>query len=134
MEKDGRAKRVVIVEDHAAFAKALALVLESTAGVTVNSVGTVREGLDLAANDRSFDLAVVDLMLPDGDGTEVIRALKRTRPGTTVVVLSANDDLSRALEAGADEAISKRTSLPQIVASLKRLLSNRDDHRLADLS
>lgn len=133
MEKDGRTKHVVIVEDHAAFARALALVLESTAGVTVDSVGTVREGLGLATNGRGFDLAVVDLMLPDGDGTEVIRALKRTRPGTTVVVLSANDDLSGALEAGADEAISKRTSLPLIVASPKRLLFDGDDHRLAYL-
>lgn len=130
--KCGRAKRVVIIEDHAAFARALALVLKSTAGVTADSVGTVREGLNLARNGRSFDLAVVDLLLPDGDGTEVIRALKRTRRGTTVAVLS-NDDLSGALEAGADETISKRKSLAQIVTSARRLLSNGDDHRLAYL-
>jgi DNA-binding NarL/FixJ family response regulator len=121
--EDGGLKRVVIVEDHAAFAKALKLVLEGTAGVmVVASVGTVREGVDLAENGGGFDLAVVDLMRPDGNGTEVVRALKRSRPGTPVGVLSANEDLSGALEAGADEAISKRMPLPQIVASLKRLL------------
>lgn len=124
METDGRAKRIVIVEDHAAFAKALQLVLESTAGVeVVASVGTVREGLDLAENGRGFELAIVDLRLPDGDGTEVVRALKRALPTSRVAVLSANEDLSGALEAGADEAISKQTPLPQIVASLGRLLA-----------
>ncbi len=126
MQTDGRVKRVVLVEDHKAFAKALELVLERTAGVeVVASVGTVREGLGLAEGVWGFDLAVVDLMLPDGDGTEVVRALKRARPGTAVAVLSANEDLSGALEAGADEAISKRLALPQIVASLGRLLADR---------
>jgi DNA-binding response OmpR family regulator len=69
---------------------------------------------------------VVDLILPDGDGTKVVREIKTQTPGTPVAVVSASEDLSEALAAGADEAISKRTGLAEIVASLARLLGITD--------
>lgn len=115
-------KRIVIVEDHRFFAQALEIVLGRTGGMEiVASVGTVEGGMGLATGSLAFDLAVVDLMLPDGDGSEVVRALKQARPDTPVVALSANEDLSGALEAGVDRAISKQTPLPEIVASLMTL-------------
>ena len=54
---------------------------------------------------------VVDLMLPDGDGAELVAEIKSRRSGLPVVVLSANDDLSGALEAGADVAMRIRACL-----------------------
>jgi DNA-binding response OmpR family regulator len=82
--------------------------------------------LRLVSEDTPFDLAVVDLILPDGDGTKVVREIKAQSPGTPVVVLSASEHLSEALAAGADEAISKRTRLAEIVASLAPLLGIMD--------
>jgi DNA-binding NarL/FixJ family response regulator len=64
---------------------------------------------------------VVDLMLPDGNGTTVVREIKAQNPGTPVAVVSASENLSEALAAGADEAIPKDTGFAQIVASLSRL-------------
>ncbi|MDQ3568171.1 MAG: response regulator [Actinomycetota bacterium] len=61
---------------------------------------------------------VVDLMLPDGDGAELVAEIKSRRSRLPVVVLSANDDLSGALEAGADVAMNKSMSLPEIVIAL----------------
>ena len=122
---------VLVVEDHAFFSQALQLVLGRhlsgglLGGATFHHATTVAEGLRLASEERPFDLAVVDLMLPDGDGTDVVRAVKGRWPETPVCVLSSVLDLSGALEAGADEAIPKSTPLPQIIEVLARLAAGR---------
>jgi two-component system, OmpR family, response regulator len=127
--------RVLIVDDHYSFSEMLELVLRPA---LADKTGTPRrsprfvyatsvaEGLRLVSEDTPFDLAVVDLILPDGDGTKVVREIKAQSPGTPVVVLSASEHLSEALAAGADEAISKRTRLAEIVASLAPLLGIMD--------
>lgn len=123
-------KIILMVEDHRFFSDVLRLLLgrRLPGGVlgrdsTFRCATTVAEGLRLVAEAGPFALAVVDLMLPDGDGTDVVRAVKARWPETPVCVLSSVRDLSEALEAGADEAIGKETPLPQIVATLVRLAS-----------
>ena len=121
-----------MVEDHAFFSQALELVLGqrlSEGGLgwaTCNRATTAAAGLRLVYEDGPFDRAVVDLMLPDGNGTEVVRVIKEYRSETPVCVLSSVQDLSRALAAGADEAIPKSTPLPEIVTILARLLVGRN--------
>ncbi len=116
-------KNVLIVEDHLFFAQALERVLEKALAGAAEAVrffraGTVAEALRLVSSGRKFALAVVDLMLPDGDGTEVVRRIKEVSPETRVAVLSASEDLSGALAAGADAAMNKATDLPEVVGSL----------------
>ena len=60
-------------------------------------------------------------MLPDGDGTEMVREIKASNPRTRVAVLSSVSGLSVAPSAGADEAIPKSLPLAEIVATLARL-------------
>jgi CheY-like chemotaxis protein len=55
---------------------------------------TLADGLRIADEEGPFDLAIVDLMLPDGDGTEVVREIKASYPKTRVAVLSSVRDLS----------------------------------------
>jgi DNA-binding response OmpR family regulator len=65
---------------------------------------------------------VLDLTLPDGEGTDLIAELRQRRPETPVAVLSARNDVDEAArEAGADAAIHKDTPLPDIISSLKQL-------------
>jgi DNA-binding response OmpR family regulator len=65
---------------------------------------------------------VLDLMLPDGEGTELIVELRQRRPKTPIAVLSAGNDVHEAAsKAGADAAIPKDTPLPDIISSLRRL-------------
>jgi DNA-binding NarL/FixJ family response regulator len=118
-----------MVEDHQAFSDALEFVLGRLTGgllgrATYHRAATVEEGLRLVAEAGPFALAVVDLVLPDGDGIEVVRKVKAYWPETPVCVLSAVEDLSRALASGADEAIGKGTPLPEIAATLVRLVSS----------
>ena len=131
MERRRIAINILIVEDHALFAEVLAVALGRALASELQKLGdftsfayatSIAEALQRLSAERPFDLAVVDLILPDGDGTTVVREIKRRSPGTPVAVLSASQDLSKAMAAGADEVIPKRARLVEIVASLARLL------------
>jgi DNA-binding NarL/FixJ family response regulator len=122
------APRILIVEDHRFFSEALRLMLgrrlceEHGEDAEFRLAATVTDGLRIADEERPFDVAIVDLMLPDGDGTEVVRRIKASYPETRVAVLSSVLDISGALEAGADEAMGKGTPLLEIIESLVRLV------------
>jgi DNA-binding response OmpR family regulator len=114
------------VEDHSLFAQALELVLGQRLavegeGAEFARAATVADGLEVANRRGPFDLAVVDLVLPDGNGADLVRQVKAAHPETRVAVLSAVVDLSGALSAGADEAISKMVPLPEVFARLEAL-------------
>jgi CheY-like chemotaxis protein len=129
MERGRTGKNILIVEDHILFAEMLAVMLARA----LRSPGepekpgnfpkfyyasSIAEALRLVSRDRPLDLAVIDLMLPDGNGTTVVGEIKRRSPGTPVAVLTASQDLSEALAAGADKAMPKMTPLGDMVACL----------------
>ena len=115
-------ERVMIVEDHSAFAQALELVLEKVDGTEVALARTLEEGRSLIQNGGPFDLVVLDLTLPDGEGTELVDEIRQRHPETPVAVLSARDDVEEAAsKAGADAAIPKDTPLPEIISTFRRL-------------
>ena len=123
------APRILIVEDHRFFSEALRLMLgrrlseEHGEDAEFRLAATVTDGLRIADEEGPFDVAVVDLTLPDGDGTEVVRRIKAAYPRTRVAVLSAMLDVSGALEAGADEALGKAVPLQETIEVLGRLAS-----------
>jgi DNA-binding NarL/FixJ family response regulator len=132
MERGRTGKNILIVEDHVLFAEMLAVMLTRafrSPGEPEKPgnfpkfyhAGSIAEALRLVSRDRPLDLAVVDLMLPDGNGATVVGEIKRRSPGTPVAVLTASQDLSEALAAGADKAMPKTTSLEEMVACLVRL-------------
>ena len=113
-------ERMMIVEDHSAFAQALGLVLGE--GTRISLARTLEEGRALIRTAEPFDVVVLDLLLPDGQGTELVPEIRHRHPKTRVVVLSAREDVGEvASQAGADAAIPKETPLPEIISSLRRL-------------
>lgn len=118
-------KSVLLVEDHGFFRQALAMFLEREAGLeVVGEAGTVAEGRDFAANGKRFDIALVDLNLPDGDGVDVIRELRRTNPEACILVFTISDDAehrARAIEAGANEVVGKDKGLDELVEAVRRV-------------
>ena len=113
-------ERMMIVEDHSAFAQALELVLGPDTRISL--ARTLEEGRAMLGTGESFDVVVLDISLPDGEGTDLIPEIRERHPRTSVVVLSAREDLDEvASEAGVDAAIPKETPLPEIIASLRRL-------------
>lgn len=111
--------RVLVVEDDPALARALAVSLRAH-GYDVQAVGSGGAALDLLAGDPP-DLVLLDLGLPDVDGTQVLRAL-RAWSTTPVVVLSArqtSDDKVDALDAGADDYVTKPFAMDELLARLR---------------
>ena len=116
--------RVLLVEDHVVFREALAFLLnrEPDLGV-VAQAGSLAEARE-ALPGGGFDVAVVDLGLPDGNGRELIGELRRASPGSSVLVLSATierEHLDELRTAGADMVLAKVESPPLIAEEVRRL-------------
>ena len=118
--------RVLLVEDHAAFRDALAYLLGMEPGLEVVArCGSLAEcralGGDLLG---SVDVAVLDLALPDGDGRELLRDLRRANPSVGVLVLTASgegDLAARAEAMGADGALHKSATPVEVAVEVARL-------------
>ena len=116
------ARRILVCDDELQILRALKVVL-GDAGFQVDATGTARGALDAAAV-RMPDAAIVDLMLPDGDGVDVCAEL-RSWSEVPILVLSAigeEDQKVAALEAGADDYITKPFGPRELVARLNAVL------------
>jgi two-component system KDP operon response regulator KdpE len=114
--------RVLVVDDEPHIVRALKVVMRE-AGFEALPAETVAEALQVAALQHP-DAAIVDLVLPDGDGVEVCRSL-RGWSDMPILVLSAigdEDEKVRALEAGADDYVTKPFSPRELVARLQAVL------------
>jgi two-component system, OmpR family, KDP operon response regulator KdpE len=114
--------RVLVVDDEAQILRALKVVLRE-AGFEAVLAETAAQALDLAAV-RPPQAAIIDLVLPDGDGVEVTRRLREWSE-MPILVLSAvgeEEQKVRALEAGADDYITKPFGTRELVARLHAAL------------
>ena len=119
-------QRVLVCDDEPQIVRALRIILRD-AGFEVLPAGSVKEALD-AASLRPPSAAIVDLVLPDGDGIEVTRSL-RAWSKMPILVLSAvgeEDEKVRALEAGADDYVTKPFGPRELVARLQAALRRAD--------
>jgi two-component system KDP operon response regulator KdpE len=117
-----RRGRVLVVDDEPQILRALRVVLRD-AGFEAMPASTAREALDLAAVHPP-DAAIIDLVLPDGDGIGVTSALREWTQAP-IIVLSAvgeEDEKVRALQAGADDYVTKPFGPRELVARLQAAL------------
>ena len=114
--------RVLICDDEPQILRALRVILRD-AGFQVVAAATAEEALDAAAL-QAPDAAILDLVLPDDDGVELTRRLREWTQAP-ILVLSAvgdEDDKIRALDAGADDYVTKPFSPPELLARLRAAL------------
>jgi DNA-binding NarL/FixJ family response regulator len=101
MEQPAPAERVLVVDDEPVMRDVLSRFLRRS-GFEVMEVGSVVGAMDelmaAARRNQSYDHAVVDLLLKDGDGEDVVRACESLKPRPNIVVLSGNIDSRRALD------------------------------------
>ena len=114
--------QLLLIEDDAVIRSRLLAALRER-GHVVSSAATGMSGLGTAVEDRP-DLVLLDLGLPDVDGTEVLRML-RAVSAVPVIITSARDDdpaLVQALDAGADDYLVKPFSAAQLEARIRAVL------------
>ncbi|MEV7414532.1 response regulator transcription factor [Streptomyces sp. NPDC089919] len=120
---DGGPVRILVVDDEPDVTDVLAAAM-SGEGWTVR---TAADGAAAVTAGREFrpDAVVLDRMLPDLDGLEVLRALRRDAPGICVLFLTARDaveDRIAGITAGGDDYVTKPYSLEEVLARLRGLL------------
>ncbi|MFT4300067.1 MAG: response regulator transcription factor [Aeromicrobium sp.] len=134
---DGSPVRVLVVDDEPNIAELLQMALRYE-GWDVSTAGTGRAAVD-AAREIGPDAIILDMMLPDVDGLEVLRRIRALTPDVPVVFLTARDaveDRIHGLTAGGDDYVTKPFSLEEVVARLRGLLRrsgallDRDHHTL----
>ena len=111
---------VVVVEDHGALRELLEDALSSAGYEVLGSVGTVASGRAMIES-RAPDLAVIDLRMPDGIGSSLIRELQAAGRAPRCVLYTASDDpteLREALDCGARAFVSKDGSLTEFLAGV----------------
>ena len=114
--------RILIVEDEEAIARFLELELRHE-GYAVQKAGDGRTGLELAESGN-FDLVLLDILLPELSGLEVIRRLRRSSQ-IPVIMLTARDtvmDKVSGLDMGADDYITKPFAIEELLARIRSTL------------
>jgi two-component system copper resistance phosphate regulon response regulator CusR len=115
--------RLLIVEDQKTLLESLQLGLEEES----HSIVTATTGAEAYRLARStpFDLVILDLMLPDGDGIQLLRRLRQEQFAKPILIVTARDsvqDRVLGLDSGADDYLVKPFAFSELVARLRALL------------
>jgi DNA-binding response OmpR family regulator len=112
--------RILLVEDEDRIASFIVKGLAAE-GHAVECAGTVASGCRMAL-DRDYDLVLLDLLLPDGNGREVLERLRSAKPDIPVIVVSALDEVEDKvdlLDLGADDYLTKPFSFRELSARVR---------------
>ncbi|GAA2114495.1 response regulator transcription factor [Nocardioides bigeumensis] len=115
-------RSVLFIEDDERIRRAVAMALRGD-GFDVTESGTGEDGL-FALAERDVDIVLVDIMLPDIDGFEVCRQIRRRSDAPVIMVTAMTDshDVVAGLEAGADDYITKPFVAKELSARIRALL------------
>jgi two-component system, OmpR family, KDP operon response regulator KdpE len=115
-------QRVLVCDDEPQILRALRVILRD-AGYEVTTAATAQEALDAAAV-KPPDAAILDLVLPDGDGVEVCASIRGWSDMPIIVLSAVGEEAEkvRALEAGADDYVTKPFGPKELVARLEAAL------------
>jgi two-component system OmpR family response regulator len=130
---DGSPLRVLVVDDEVNIAELIGMALRYE-GFDVSVAHTGAKAVS-TARSVAPDAVVLDMMLPDFDGLEVLRRMRSTDPDVPVVFLTARDaveDRIAGLTAGGDDYVTKPFSLEELVARLRGLLRRTGARRVEE--
>jgi two-component system KDP operon response regulator KdpE len=119
--------RVLVVDDEPQIIRGLRVIL-TNAGYRVEEATTKKEALD-AVSVRPPDAIVLDLVLPDGDGIEITTDIRRWSQVPIVILSAVGDERQkvRALDAGADDYVTKPFGSDELLARMRAVLRRRSD-------
>ena len=120
--------RLLIVDDHTIVRHGLRQVIGETADIKVAAeAGSSAEAIRLL-RENAYDVVLLDIFLPDQNGIETLKQIKRDKPALPVIMLSLNavDEFGvRALKAGASGYVTKQSAHHHLVAAIRHVASGR---------
>ena len=121
--------RVLLVEDDTSLAKSIEMMLKSE-GFIVDTTDLGEDGLEIGKL-YDYDIIVLDLMLPDIDGYEVLRRLRSARVKTPILILSGlaePDNKVKGLGFGADDYLTKPFNKEELIARIQAVVRRARGH------
>jgi DNA-binding NarL/FixJ family response regulator len=128
MQKSSNTIKVLIVDDHPVVRVGLRTLLESEATISVTGAVESAKAAFMEVEQNQPDVVLMDLRMPEMDGTRAISELRRVQPNTRVLVLTnyeADEDIFRALQAGAMGYLLKSAPQAEIVEAIQVVYDNR---------
>ncbi|MCX8021443.1 MAG: response regulator transcription factor [Syntrophorhabdaceae bacterium] len=119
---------VIIVDDHPVVIKGLKeIILENFSNLTIDDASSGHELLEKIQKVK-YDLVILDISLPDINGLEVLKEVKKRQPRLSVLIISMypeNDYAIRAIKAGAKGYITKRSAPDELILAMRKILSGK---------
>jgi len=122
--------RILVIDDEESIRKSLAAVLEEK-GYLVDTAENGKEAIE-KSKTRPYNLALVDIRLPDMDGVQLLTAIKETIPKTIKIIITGYPSLENAIEAvnkGADAYIIKPFDMNKLLDMIKEHLKKQQEAR-----
>lgn len=119
---------MLIVDDDASIGKTLARILEKQ-GYLVEVMDKGKQAIE-ATNQRFFNVAFIDIKLPDMDGTELLERMRETEPKMIKIILTGYPSLKNAIDAvnkGADGYLMKPFDVDKLLTMIKRQLEKQEE-------
>ena len=134
-------EKVLIIDDEPEFTEALAERMTNR-GMDVSTSTSAIEGLK-SVEDKSFDVVVLDLQMPEMDGIETLKALKKKKPELQVILLTGHATVEKGIEAmklGAMDLLEKPADLTTLTEKIKKaqakkmiLVEKKAEERIKDI-
>lgn len=123
----GKPIRALVVDDESSLRTALFRILDRQ-GFQVVTANAKREAEALITTDTPFDLALIDLRLPDGDGLELMTRLRQIHPACQVIILTGHGTIENAVKAtqmGAYHFVTKPFNMEELVSIVDKAISHK---------
>lgn len=121
--------RVMITDDHAIVRQGLKQILSETGDISVT--GEAENGFQAMriVRQQNFDVMLLDISLPDRNGLDVLKQIKKEYPELAVLMLSMHNESEfaiRALKAGAAGYLNKQSASAQLVTAIRQVASGQN--------
>jgi DNA-binding NtrC family response regulator len=126
----GETARILIVDDDQSVRKVLTTILEDE-GYNIESVGTAKKAIE-RTRKKSYNLALIDIRLPDIEGIELLTKMRDTTPKMRKVIITGYPTLQNAVEAvnrGADAYILKPFDMRNVLRTIKKELKKQQEEK-----
>lgn len=126
--------RILLIEDDSATAKSIELMLKSQ-GYVVDTTDMGEDGEEIA-KIYDYDIVILDLMLPDMDGYEVLKNLRSAKVETPILILSGLSDIKdkiKGLGLGADDYLIKPFDKAELVARIQAIVRRSQGHAHSEI-